>query len=68
MEVALRQYCVYKQPTPDEVKAGKRTEVLLQPSDWILGTEEEVRMRAIRAIPDTEIANASRLAVVIRTF
>ena len=66
--VKLYQYCVYKHPTTAETLEGKKVEVLIPPGDWELGTVDEIRMRAMRKIPEAEIVNASRLEVVIRPF
>jgi hypothetical protein len=64
----LFQYAVIKHPTEEEVKAGKKSEVLVPPSDWILCSEEEAQIRASRAIPDDELANAPRIEVAVRPF
>jgi hypothetical protein len=64
----LYQYVVYLHPTETECKEGVHTRVVVEPSQWTLGTEEEIRMQAVRAIPQEFIAKARQLEVAVRPF
>lgn len=64
----LYQFCVYKHPTESERKAGKRTKLLVPPSEWFIGTEQEATMRAMKAIPEEELQFADRLECAVRPF
>jgi len=65
----LFQFVVLKHPTEKEVKEGKKSEVVVPPSGWELAkSEEEVVIKATRAIPDSEMEYADRLEVAVRPF
>jgi hypothetical protein len=64
----LWQFCVYKHPTAEERKKGLKSVLVVPVSDWIMGSQAEIEMKAARAVPEVEIANAERLEVALRPF
>ena len=65
----LYQYCVYLEPTPEEAEKGRRTELVVPPSEWIMAdSPQEVVMIAGRAIPEEVMKHADRLEVAVRPF
>lgn len=64
----LFQFCVYKHPTEKERLEGKRTELIVPPSEWFVATEQEATMRAMKSIPEAEMQFADRLEVAVRPF
>ncbi len=68
MEEKLYQFCVYKVPTEAERKEGKRTELIVPPSEWFIATAKEALMRANKAIPEDQMKFAAQLEVAVRPF
>lgn len=65
----LYQFAVIKHPTSEERKQGKRSEIIVRPSGFLLAhTEQEVVMRATKSIPDEHMDHANRLEVAVRPF
>jgi len=69
MSERLFQYAVLLNPTPEERKAGKKTVVVLPPSEFFLAvSESEVAMKAAKEIPASMMDRADRLEVAVRPF
>lgn len=67
---SLYQYCVILDPTEKERKDNDaRSNLVVPPSEWLMAkSEQEVVMRATKAIPEALMANADRLRVIVRPF
>lgn len=63
-------YAVIKHPTAKEAEDGKRSEIIIPPSDWALySSEKEVLLEAASKIPEgVRKEAAERLEVAVRPF
>lgn len=65
----LFQFAVLKRPTDKEAEQGKRTEIVLPPSEWFVATSsEEANLIACSKIPPDQLQFADRLEVAVRPF
>lgn len=67
----LFRYAVLRTPSPEEAKDGRKTEIVIPPTEFALyPNEEAVRFAAIRAIPTEllETTDTSRFEVAVASF
>jgi len=62
------EYCVIKHPTKEQAKAGKSATFVSVPTPCLAETEDDVRMRAIREIPQEVMDLPGKVQVVVRPF
>ncbi len=65
----LYQFAVLKHPTEEDRKKGDPSKVIVPPGEWELAkSEDEVIMKATRAIPGKHMKDADRLEVAVHPF
>ena len=62
------EYAVLLDPTSDEKKAGKNTEIIVPITSVLANDEQQAIMLAGRAIPDTFLDKVDRITVAVRPF
>jgi len=66
--VKIFEYAVLLDPTSDEKKAGKNTEIIVPITSVLANDEQQAIMLAGRAIPDTFLDKVDRITVAVRPF
>jgi hypothetical protein len=65
----LFSYAVILHPTPEQLKEGKRSQIVVEPTKPALfRSESEVHMVATQAIPSEHMEHADRLEVAVSPF
>ena len=68
MKKALYEVAILLHPTQDEVKAGKSSEIILNPRFMLAQSQEAATILAAREIPDTHLDKLDRIEVAVRPF
>ena len=64
----LFQYAILLHPTPEECRAGKRTELLGKVETLVARGTEEAVLHAARSIPAEHLDKLNRVEVAVRPF
>ena len=65
----LWQYAIVVHPTEDEAKAGKTSEVIVQPTDWFLAKDQNQAFAiALRKVQEEHMDHFDRVEVAVRPF
>lgn len=64
----LFEYAVIYNPTEQEVKDGKKAEIVVKPTLVLVESVEAAKMKAVRDIPTTWDDKLAQLEVAVRPF
>ena len=67
-DVKLYQFVVFFVPTEKEAKDGVKAEVLVDMTNVLAQTEQEVLIKASRAIPENYLDKLSQVNIIVRPF
>lgn len=67
-DVKLYQFVVFFIPTEKEAKEGAKPEVLVDVTNALAQSEQEVLIRASRAIPENYLNKLSQVNIIVRPF
>lgn len=67
-DVRLYQFVVFFVPTEKEAKEGIKPEVLVEVTNVLAQTEQEVLIKASRAIPENYLDKLSQINIIVRPF
>lgn len=68
MKKTIFYYAILLQPTADEAKAGKSTEMLVPPTAILAHELSSATIIAGRAIPEAHLENLDRVEVAVTPF
>jgi hypothetical protein len=62
------EYMVLLHPNTEQVKEGKKTEIIVELQRVLAADERMAGMQAIRAIPEKHAPNLDQIEVAVRAF